>query len=114
MGRIEKLNDYPFCLIAKRTGDCRSNKIKEENAMTKQEFLHELEQMMELDHGSLTGEEALLDLPAWDSLQILNLLVLVDDKFGVVIDGVHVMEAKTVNDLLALVDIHIQGYERQT
>lgn len=109
MGRIERLNDHPFFLIAKRTGNCRSNKIKEENAMTKQEFLHELEQMMELDYGSLTGKEALTALPEWDSLQILNLLVLVDEKFGVVIDGVHVMEAKTVNDLLVLVDTHIQG-----
>lgn len=77
--------------------------------MTKQKLLHELEQMMELDHGSLTGEEVLTDLPAWDSLQILKLLVLVDEKFGVVIDGAHVMLAKTVNDLLVLVDTHIQG-----
>ena len=77
--------------------------------MTKQEFLRELEQMMEMDSGSLTGEEVLNDLPEWDSLQILNFLVLVDEKFGVVIDGVNVMEVKTVNDLLALVDTHIQG-----
>lgn len=77
--------------------------------MNKQEFLRQLEQMMEMDSGSLTGEEALTDLPEWDSLQILEFLVLVEEKFCVVIDGVDVMEAKTVNDLLALVDTHIQG-----
>lgn len=77
--------------------------------MNKQEFLRQLEQMMEMDSGSLTGEEALTDLPEWDSLQILEFLVLVEKKFCVVIDGVDVMEAKTVNDLLALVDTHIQG-----
>jgi len=77
--------------------------------MNKEEFLRQLEQMMEMDSGSLTGEEALTDLPEWDSLQILEFLVLVEERFCVVIDGVDVMEAKTVNDLLALVDTHIQG-----
>ncbi len=71
--------------------------------MTQQEFLRELEVMLEIEVGSLTGEETLDSLTNWDSFQILNFVMLVDEKVKLVVDGAAAGKAKTVNDLIKLV-----------
>jgi acyl carrier protein len=67
------------------------------------EFLRELEAMLERDQGSLAGDEVLVDLPEWDSLAIISFIALVDEKFGLAIEGNKLAAARTVPDLVALV-----------
>ena len=71
--------------------------------MTRQEILFELENLLEKSKGSLAGSEILDDLPEWDSLAILAYIAMVQKKTDVVLDSMALSRAKTVNDLVALV-----------
>ena len=42
-----------------------------------------LEEMMELDEGSLTAETSLSDVEEYDSMAKLSLIVLMNDEFGI-------------------------------
>ena len=77
--------------------------------MTRDEFLRDLEDVMEVASGSLTGKEALRDLEEWDSMQVLSFMAMVNDRFGLVLEGATVTNAETVNDLLQLVEDHFTG-----
>ena len=77
--------------------------------MTKQEFLREIDALMEFDPGSLQGDEVLASIPEWDSMRVLSFIVLVEEQLHVVIDGSSVAKAKTVNDLLGLVAGHLRA-----
>ncbi|HZH27279.1 MAG TPA: phosphopantetheine-binding protein [Azospirillaceae bacterium] len=72
--------------------------------MTKTEFLAALDELLELDPGTLTGTEQLDDLDNWDSLAVVSFIALVDERLGLVVAGDALSKAKTVADLLALVD----------
>jgi acyl carrier protein len=71
--------------------------------MTRQEILFELEYLLEKSKGSLAGSEILDDLPEWDSLAILAYIAMVQKKTDFVLDSMALSRAKTVNDLIALV-----------
>jgi acyl carrier protein len=77
--------------------------------MTRQEFLREFETMVKVDPGTLGGHELLENLAHWDSLQMLDFVVVVEAKFSVVLDGVAVSKARTVNDLVGFVADHLTG-----
>ncbi len=70
--------------------------------MDRKDFLLALDEMLELDPGTLTGEEALESLDSWDSLAVISFIALVDEKTGVVVEGEKLAKARTVADLLAL------------
>lgn len=71
--------------------------------MTRSEFLAELDAMLELDAGTLTGAEALDGIDSWDSLAVISFIALVDERFNTVVAGEDLAKAKTIDDLLALV-----------
>jgi acyl carrier protein len=75
--------------------------------MTQQEFLREIDALMEADPGTLKGGEVLASIPEWDSMRVLSFIVLVEEQLHVVINGSSVAKAKTVNDLLGLVAGHL-------
>jgi len=79
----------------------------EDQKMTQQEFLREIDALMEVDPGTLQGDEVLASIPEWDSMRVLSFIVLVEEQLHVVIDGSSVAKAKTVNDLLGLVAGHL-------
>ena len=71
--------------------------------MSRQDILMELEKLMELDQGTLTGNESLDNLPTWDSLAILTCIAVFQQRMGVVLDGMKLSRARTVNDLIHIV-----------
>ena len=71
--------------------------------MTKQEFLSELEAMLELEPGSISGSESLSDLAGWDSMATLSFIALADSKLGVVLSPAALAICRTIPDLIALV-----------
>jgi acyl carrier protein len=71
--------------------------------MDRADLLKEIERIVELDDGILRGEETLKDLGDWDSLAIMSFIAMVDKKFSILIEGAKIIECKTVNDLIYLV-----------
>lgn len=65
-----------------------------------QEKLAVLEDIMELDEGTLTPEMPLDDLEEWDSLAALSYVVMMGDEFKKKISGKEIRAFKTVRDIL--------------
>lgn len=72
--------------------------------MTNQEKLAALEDMMELDAGTLRPETRLDALEEWDSLSALSFVVLLGDEFGRRISGREVRSLETVGDMLPFME----------
>lgn len=75
--------------------------------MNKQEFLNNLEEILELDDNTLKGDEVLMDIEQWDSLAFLSVIAMADESFDMVIEGDQLEEIKSVADLIALVSEHL-------
>lgn len=70
--------------------------------MDKIQILLKLDELLELDPGTLTGNEQLADLEGWDSLAVIGLIALADESFNKALSLSGVTEAKKINDLIAL------------
>ncbi len=68
--------------------------------MNEQEKLALLEDMLELDEGSLKPETNLDDIEEYDSMSKLSLIVLMQDEFGVKLSSDDVKSFKTIGDIL--------------
>lgn len=68
--------------------------------MTNEEKIALLEDMLELDNGSLKPETVLADIDEYDSMAKLSLIVLMDDEFSKKLTGEQIREFKTVQDVL--------------
>ena len=77
--------------------------------MTKAEFLHKLEEIMELKTGSLAGNERLTDLDEWDSLKVVEFLALADEQFSLAVAPKAIAACKTIDDLRALLGEYVTG-----
>ena len=64
------------------------------------EKLAKLEDIMELDEGTLRPETLLEDIEEWDSLAALSYVVMMADDFGKTITGAEIRAFKTVQDIL--------------
>lgn len=72
--------------------------------METKEKLALLEDIMELDEGTLTPETKLDDLEEWDSLSALSFVVMLGDEFNRKITGQEVRAFKSVQDMLAVME----------
>jgi len=70
--------------------------------MKKTEFYSELESMLELEAGTVKGDEVLANLPGWDSVAVLSFIILADSKLGESISAAALVRALTVTDLVKL------------
>ncbi len=58
---------------------------------------------LEMPNALLTGNEALADLRAWDSLAVLNLMAAIDARFGITLSPERIVACETIRDLAMLV-----------
>lgn len=72
--------------------------------MTEQEKINVLEEIMELDEGTLKMEDALDSYAEWDSVTILSLISWVDETYGKSVSGEDLKNVKTVADVVAIMD----------
>ena len=72
--------------------------------MTQEEKIALLEDMLELDNGSLNPETVLAEIEEYDSMAKLSLIVMMDDEFSKKLTGEQIREFKTVNDILNYMD----------
>ena len=68
--------------------------------MSDEKKLTLLEEMLDLDEGSLKAEMALEDIEEYDSMAKLSLIVLFEDEFEKKITAKDVRNFKTVKDIL--------------
>lgn len=68
--------------------------------MDLQTKLEKLEDLMDIDSGSLTPETLLSDIEEWDSLSALSYVVMMKDDFCKKISGDQIRAFKTVQDIL--------------
>ena len=71
--------------------------------MTKQEKLEMLEEVMDLDEGTLGGSEILEDIEEWDSLSVLTLITEMKKRFDISLSDKQIREFKTVEDILKFI-----------
>ena len=69
--------------------------------MTTEEKIAMLEDVLEVEPGTLRPETALVDIDEYTSIAKLSVIVMFDDEFGKKITGEKLREFKTVGDILA-------------
>lgn len=67
--------------------------------MTTKEKIAMLEDIMDLDEGTLTVDSVLDDFEEWDSLSKLSLIVEAKQKFGLILKPEILKSFKTVGDI---------------
>jgi acyl carrier protein len=70
--------------------------------MNRSQFLRQLDELLELEPGTLKGDEPLEGLEAWGSLALLGYMATVNENYGVIVSPAQVSSCSTVNDLVAL------------
>ena len=68
--------------------------------MTLEEKIAVLEDMLELENGTLTVETKLSTVDEFDSMAKLSLIVISDEEFGKKLTGEQLREFKTIGDIL--------------
>jgi acyl carrier protein len=76
--------------------------------MTREKFLLQMDEILDLSPGTLKGHEKLQDLKNWDSTALISLLAVADANNGVPIAPDQVVQCSTVADLLHLAQV--DGY----
>ena len=68
--------------------------------MSIEEKIAVLEDMLELENGTLTVETKLSTVDEFDSMAKLSLIVISDEEFGKKLTGEQLREFKTIGDIL--------------
>jgi acyl carrier protein len=77
--------------------------IDAEVKMERRNVMQWMEQMMDLEQGTLKEDSNLKSIVQWDSMQILNFIAYIETKHHVVLDGAEIQGKKTVGELLDMV-----------
>ncbi len=72
--------------------------------MTNAEKIALLEEVMELEEGTLQQDDVLEEYDEWDSVTILGIISLIDEEFGKTVTGKEVRDIKTVSGLLNMME----------
>lgn len=70
--------------------------------MSEQERIELLEEIMDLDTGTLQVTDTLADFEEWDSLTALTFISEMDERFGKKVTGGQIKELVTVADAIAM------------
>lgn len=70
--------------------------------MDKTEICVILDEVMELDEGTIKGDEILEELE-WESISVVSFIALVDEEFEIVLSAEKIVECISVDDLVKLV-----------
>jgi acyl carrier protein len=70
--------------------------------IAQEQFLRDLESMLERDPDTLKGDES-LDEIAWDSMTVVMFIAMADQKYSITVAPSKLANAKKVSDLLGIV-----------
>lgn len=68
--------------------------------MLEKEKINLLEEMLELDEGTLNDQMSLDEVENWDSMAAITLIALIDEKFGKQLTGAQIKKFDKVKDIL--------------
>ena len=71
--------------------------------MDKKKFVADMEELLEVDGGTLQATVELKSLEQWDSLAFVSFLAMADSKYSVKVAPSELRACKTVGDLMKLV-----------
>ena len=72
--------------------------------MNLQEKLALIEEVLDVEAGSLTQETMLADVEEWDSIAALSLIVMLDEKFEKTVSGAQMKAMASISDILAYME----------
>ena len=75
--------------------------------MTPEAFYPQLEELLELDAGAISGQSALRDLEGWNSMAVISLIAMIDEQYGVALPPKGIAECVTAGDLFKLIQDHL-------
>ena len=67
--------------------------------MTNTAFYLLVEELLEVEPGSLNGSERLADMGEWDSMALISFIAMADEKLGAVVSPRDIARCETVQDL---------------
>jgi acyl carrier protein len=73
--------------------------------MTNNEFLLQMDEILDLPPGTLRGHEKLEELKNWDSTSLITFIALAETNNGVAISPGDIVTCSTVADLLQLAQV---------
>ena len=71
--------------------------------MNQTSFIKEIENLLEVESGSVSLETSIKNLEKWDSLAFVSFLAMADSTFGVKVSPDELRKAETIADLMKLV-----------
>jgi acyl carrier protein len=71
--------------------------------MEKTELLRALDEVFELETGTLQGDEILDDIPTWDSMAMVSVIALADSKSGIKLSPRQIGACTTIQELMVLI-----------
>jgi acyl carrier protein len=75
--------------------------------VTRAELYATLDDILEIEIGTIKGSEQLTSLKNWDSLAVVNYIATCNGLFGIVLEGDRVKACTTIEDLVALIRAHV-------
>ena len=72
--------------------------------MKAEDIIRELEEIIEVEAGSLTPDDKLNGTDAWDSLAVVSFMAVADEKFGKRLSGKQLDKVATVADLILMLE----------
>ena len=72
--------------------------------MDEKTFLTDMEELLEVDAGSLNLGVELISLSQWDSLAFVSFLAMADSKYNTKVAPAELRQCKTISDLMKLVN----------
>ena len=68
--------------------------------MTNQEIINLIEETFEIDKNTLSEHSLLVDIPEYDSMAKLSVIILADDEFNKKLTGETIKNFKTIGDIV--------------
>lgn len=72
--------------------------------MDTREKIGKLEELLDLEQGTLEEDSLLSDFEEWDSIAHLSVIILLEDEFGKQVTGKQIRGFRTVRDILDVME----------
>ena len=72
--------------------------------MERNEIIRMIEDMLDVELESLNEDSVLAEIPEYDSMTKLSLIVMCDDEFNKKLTGEQLIEFKTIKDILDFIE----------
>ena len=67
--------------------------------MQKTDFLALMDELFEVDPGTIAADTVLQDVPSWSSLTFVGLIAVIDEEYGISMPPNAILSCRTAGDL---------------